>query len=108
MVETEKLQILNDFYQVHRFVTLTIYVMFVNGMEFMTTPSRKIRLITAEHVPIQTSKKLRRLWTKIDELYERGGFMVNIIFMDWEFDKFEDEVGLVEINTTTDRNMWEK
>ena len=37
---------------------------------------------------------------KIVKLYARGGFIVNNILMDQEFDKVVDEVELVEVNTT--------
>ena len=47
MAETKKFQSPNDFNQLHRFVTLTEDVMFVNGVEFLTTLSRNIRMITA-------------------------------------------------------------
>ena len=63
-VETEKLQIPNDFYQLHRFVTLTEDVMFVNGAAFLTTLSRKIRPITVEHMPSNTAKKICSLLKK--------------------------------------------
>ena len=36
-VDMEKLRIPNDFYLLHRFVTLTADVMFVNGVEYLTT-----------------------------------------------------------------------
>ena len=71
-VEMEKLQIPNDFYQLHRFVTLAADVMFVNGVEFLTTLSRKIRLITAEHIPSPTEKQLGILLNTIVKLYRRG------------------------------------
>ena len=102
-VEMEKLQIPNDFYQLHRFVTLAADVMFVNGVEFLTSLSRNIRLITMEHIPRHTAKQLGIALNKIVELYARVGFVVNVIFMDQKFDKVEDEVGLVEINTAVAR-----
>ena len=40
---------------------------------------------------------------KIVRIYVRGGFIVNVFFMDQEFDKVESEVELVQINTTAAR-----
>ena len=54
-METGYLEISNDLYQFHKFVTLTEHVMFVNGVPFMTTIYRKIRLFTSEHIPSHTA-----------------------------------------------------
>ena len=45
-VETDSVAIPRDFYELNRFITLTADVMFVNGIAFMTTLSRKVRLTT--------------------------------------------------------------
>ena len=58
-VETDNLgSIPRDFYWMHKFVTLTSDLMFVNGIEILTTLSRKIRLFSAEHVKIHTAAQL--------------------------------------------------
>ena len=46
-VEEEFILIPLDFYRLHKIVTLTADIMFVNGITFMVTFSRNIRLITA-------------------------------------------------------------
>ena len=48
-VHGETLSIPRDFYKLHHFVTLTADIMFVNGVPFLTTLSRKIKLQTIEH-----------------------------------------------------------
>ena len=35
--------------------------------------------------------------------YARGGFVVNLILMDMEFEKVKDALPLVEVNTTAAR-----
>ena len=55
-VDTEYVEIPRDFYRLHHFVTLTADIMFVNGIPFLVTLSRKIRLVTVEHVPSCTAK----------------------------------------------------
>ena len=84
-------------------MTLTADVMLVNGVAFLNALSRKIRLITTEHIPSRKSKQLRSLLNKIVKLNTRGGFVVNVIIMDQEFDKVEDEVRSVKINTAAAR-----
>ena len=40
---------------------------------------------------------------KIVKLYARGGFVTCLVFMDMEFEKFKDIVGLLEVNITAAR-----
>ena len=87
----------------HHFVMLTANIMFVNGITFLTTLSRKIKLQTVEHIQSQTAMLLSNTLTKVMRLYAQGGFVVNLIMMDGEFAKLESSFDLVEINTTAAR-----
>ena len=99
-VETEFIPIPRDFYELHKFVTLTADVMFVNGVAFLTTLSRKIRLFTIEHVPSHTAKQLSSSLNKIVQLYAMGGLIIHAILMNMEFEKVQDELDLVQVDTT--------
>jgi len=77
--------------------------MFVNGVPFLVTMSRKIHLQTAEHIQTRTVTQLGSSLSKIVKKYARGGFTVNLILMNQEFDKLDGALGLVEINTTAAR-----
>ena len=55
-VNTELLDIPDDYHRLHRFVTVIADVMFVNGLPFLVTISRDIRLRTAEFLPNRTAK----------------------------------------------------
>ena len=101
-VDTALVKIPADLARLHHVVTLTADVMFVNGVAFLVTLSRKLRLVTAEHIPTRTAAQLSSSLNKIVRLYQRGGFNVNVILMDQEFDKVEGELGLVEVNTSAD------
>ena len=92
-----------DFYELHRFVTLTADVMFVNGIPFLVTLSRKIKMLTAEYLPSRTAKQLSSSLTKIVKVYARGGFIVRLVLMDMEFEKIKDDFDKVEVNTTAAR-----
>lgn len=54
-VDPEYAQIPRDFYRLHKFVTLSADVMFVNGLPFFITRSRDIKLISAEYIPDRKS-----------------------------------------------------
>jgi len=102
-VEPEYTEIPKDFYVLHRFVTLTADVMFVNGIPFLITRSRDIRLNTVEFLPSRTAKQLSSSLTNIVKIYARGGFVVRLIMMDMEFEKVKDEFSRVVVNTTAAR-----
>ena len=70
-VETGIDHIANDFHRLYHFFTITADVMFANGVAFLTTLSRKIRLVTAEHTPTRTAKQLGNDITKVVNMYAR-------------------------------------
>jgi len=88
-VQGDIIQIPKDFYKLHRFVTLTADIMYVNGVPFLTTLSRKINMRTAEHIQSRSAASLSRALIKVIKLYARGGFTVNLIMMDQEFATLE-------------------
>ena len=77
--------------------------MFVNGIPFLVTRSRDIRLNTAEFLPSRTAKQLSSSLTKIVKIYARGGFTVRLVMMDMEFEKIKDDFDKVVVNTTAAR-----
>ena len=92
-------------YERHNYITLTADVMFVNGIVFLVSLSRGIRMYTCEHVPNQKPAQLSSSLKKIINLYARGGITVRTIMMDMEFEKVKDEKGmeLIDVNTTAAR-----
>jgi hypothetical protein len=82
---------------------MTADVMFVNGIAFLTTLSRKLWLVTVEQLPSCTATQLSNSLVKIVRLYACTGFIVRIIMMDQEFDKVKDACKMVELNTTAAR-----
>ena len=53
-----------EIYRANWYVTLGADVMFVNGLAFLVTLSRGIRLYTTEHLPSRTAKQLDRCLKK--------------------------------------------
>ena len=70
-----------DFYYLHKFVTLTLDVMFVNGNELLITSVNKIKCVTVEPVPNHTADQLSNDLNKAIKLYEQGGFILGVILM---------------------------
>ena len=95
------MKISKDFYQLHKYVTLTADKMFMNGIPFLVTFSRNIRLITCEYVHTHTTGQLAKYLMKMVKLYARGGFITRLVLMDIEFKKAKDKVDLFGINTTS-------
>ena len=81
-VETEETYVPRYFYGVRKFVTLTADVMFVNGIPFLATLSRKIRLFTVKLIPSRTAAQLSSHLMKVVRLYARGSFSIRNILMD--------------------------
>ena len=53
-----------------------------------------------EHVATCTAKSLSKHLQRVIQVYTRAGFNVRTILMDGEFEKVNDELPLVECNTT--------
>ena len=87
----------------HEMVTLTADVMFVSGIPFLVTFSRNINFRTAECVPRRTAELLAKSIKKVISLYARGGFIVNLALMHKEFDKGQEHIPFLQINTTAAR-----
>ena len=61
-------------YERYKDIVLTADVMFVNGIVFLVTLSRGIRLYTTEHLRNKKKDQLARSLNRITNLYARGGF----------------------------------
>ena len=51
-----RIEIPQDFYRLHKFLTLLADLMFVGGLPFLITSLRHIKLSTAEFVPTRTAR----------------------------------------------------
>ena len=97
-VVPEYLEIPRDYYRLHRFVTLTADVMFVNGLPFLTKMSQDTRFGTAEYIVSRTAKQLAKSLIKVVKVYAFSGFVVRNVLMDGEFEKIKPEITLLSIS----------
>jgi hypothetical protein len=86
--------------EANKVVTLAADVFFVDGTAFLLTVSRRIKFVTAEHVPVRTALSLSKHLKRVLEVYGRAGFRVRTILMDGEFEKIKPHMPTVECNTT--------
>ena len=56
-------------------------------------------MTTAENVPGRTAVELANSLLKVTKMYARGGFVVKTCYMDKEFDKMKELIGLLEVST---------
>ena len=96
-VRTEYVQIPRAILERHQLVTLTVDVMFVNGVPFLVSAARGLNLITAEFLSTRTAKNLAAHIQQIMHMYERGGFRVGRVLMDNEFEKLRPLVPGINI-----------
>lgn len=99
-VTTNIVSIPRDFVLLHKFVTLTADIMFVNGVPFLVTRSRNIQLITVEFLRRRTAKIIGDKLTRVLHLYQRAGFTIQTALMDKEFDSVAHQCPTLPINTT--------
>ncbi len=100
-VRVDYVEIPRDLVDMHKYVTLVAGVMFVNGLPFLVTSSRGISLVTIEYLPSRTAKRLALTLERVMmKVYIRGGFIVQTMMMDMEFEKLVDLLTNVTINTT--------
>jgi hypothetical protein len=63
-------------------VTMAADIMFVNGILFVTTISRKIKFTTIEYVTSRSEPNLTKSLLKIISLYKARGFTPSTALMD--------------------------
>jgi hypothetical protein len=102
-VEVEYGNVPDNFHRLHKFVTLTADVMLINRIAFLTALSQKLQMATVEHIPLCTAAQLSNSIMKIVKLYASTGFIVRLVMMDQKFDKVDNIVNMVKINTTVAR-----
>ncbi len=102
-VRVKYVQIPRDFVQLHKYVTLVADVMLVNGLPFLVTSSRGLSLVTVEHLPSRTAKRLAQTLERVFRIYATAGFVVQMAMMDVEFEKIRTLLHRVALNTTTAR-----
>ncbi len=81
-------------------ITLAADIFFVDRTAFLLTVARRIKFVTAEHVPVRTATSLRKHLKRVLEVYGCAGFVVRIILMDGEFEKIKSLMPSIECNTT--------
>ncbi len=81
-------------------MTLAADVFFVDRTAYLLTVSRRIKFVTAEHLPVRIALSLSRHMTRVLEVYGRAGFRVRSILMDGQFEKLKLLMPTVECNTT--------
>ncbi len=102
-VRVEYVQIPWDFVQLHKYLTLVADVMFVNGLPFLVTSWRGLSLVTIEHLPSRTAKRLALTLERVFRIYATAGFVVQAAMMDMEFEKLKTLLTHVALNTMAAR-----
>jgi hypothetical protein len=98
-VVTDYVQVPRSLVELNKMVTLAADVFFVDGTAFLITMLRRIKFMTAEHVPIRTAKSLAKHIDQVINVYAQVGFIVRTILMDREFEKLKAKVPRLECNT---------
>jgi hypothetical protein len=89
--------------QLHKYVTLVADVMFMNGLSFLVTSLQGTSLVTFEHLPSRTTKRLVHNLKRVFRIYMTAGFVIQTALMDMEFEKLRTMMPHVALNTTAAR-----
>ncbi len=84
-------------------MTLVAGMMFLNGLPFLVTSSRGLSLVTIEHLPSRTAKRLALTLERVFRIYTTAGFVVKTAMMDMEFEELKTLLPHVALNTTAAR-----
>ena len=86
----------------HKYITLAADVIFVSGIPFFVTLSRRIRYVTVQFVPHRTAAELANSLKNVISLYRRAGFICQTALMDGEFEKVKRRLlDVIEVNITS-------
>ncbi len=99
-IRVKYVQIPWDFVQLHKYVTLVADVVFVNGLSFLVTSLQGLSLVTIEHLPSRTAKRLVHTLESVFRIYMTAEFVIQMALMDMEFEKFRTMMPHVALNTT--------
>jgi hypothetical protein len=97
---TDYVEIPQTIIDLNKDVNLAAYVMFVCGLGFMVSTSRKLKFTTIEHVPRRTKPMLVKLLNKVFNIYNSRGFKVVTALMDREFEPLRSQIHGKILNTT--------
>ncbi len=99
-IRVEYVQIPWDFVQLlHKYVTLVVDVMFVNGLPFLVTSSQGLSLVTVEHLQSRTPKQLVHTLERVFRIYAIARFVIQKTLMDMEFEKLRTMMPHMALNT---------
>jgi acetolactate synthase regulatory subunit len=96
----EYLKVQREIINLNKNITLTVDIMFVCGLPFMVSISRKIKFTTVGYLPGRKQPILVNLLRKILRLYQHRGFKIETALMDRNFECLRDDTPELTLNTT--------
>ena len=102
-VQVEYVQIPWDFVQLHKYITLVVDVVFMNGLSFLVISLQGLSLATIEHLPSRTARHLVHTPKRVFRIYATAGFVIQTALMDMEFEKLRTMMPHMALNTMVAR-----
>ena len=90
LVHTDYVEVPREILKLHRDVTLTGDIFFVNAHPFFVTLSRKIKFNTVEAIRQMDSGILIQACERVFNIYTRRGFRIDTMLMDMQFNPIRD------------------
>ena len=103
-VRTKPVPVVTDYVSVpkalmkkHRNVELCADIMFIQGLPFLTTISKKIKYRTIEWLKDRSKESLLAAFDTVFQIYNKAGFQIAKLFVNPEFRVLEDEMTDIDI-----------
>jgi hypothetical protein len=104
--EPNHVRIPRELISMNKYVTLVADVMFVCGLPFLISLSRRVRFVTLEFLPNRTAGELCNGLKNILKFYNHAGFVIQNAIMDNEFEPLKTKLlGQVVLNTTAKNEL---
>ena len=75
-----------DVIKMHRHLTLTVDIMFINRLPFLVTKTRALQFTTVEFMKNRQVATVHQMLQSVLNLYTNRGFVIDAIFADYEFE----------------------
>ena len=79
-------------------ITLSGDIMFINGIHFINTISRHVKVITAEHIANAEASTLQESIRQFKQVYMQQGFNITNILMDGQLACIRGNLAELQIN----------
>ena len=103
-VRTKPIPVINDYVEIpkelkeiHKNIELCVDIMYIQGIMFLVTISRKIKFITIQSIETRKKSDLIKAFDNVFRIYNTANFRIAIIYANPEFKMLKDDFTDIDI-----------